>query len=520
MYSSPIILSLHLMLFFVRNNLADNHNPPSQLSDTISKIDHIKNEEEEEEKVALEKLKELQTLTPNSKTRAKWALSHWVLDRRLAGLAKESGEKQKPTENPADYYPAEVDMLKAAHLMLLRRIGFQPISGDRLTSLKDFIDLLIENLPENTEWNLNGTSALSSDAAGTEHDVRPSYPLEKTRTAIEFLKKLRAAIPGLIKTIKDDKTKPKEERKEDGNEGNKEEKKEISLADWRDKYIELATNKYTSELDAAKWDHCITHGDTGIPRDYLCGVWTLLHVLTVNFYKKHKHKTLEPEARLKPLHVIRAWVASYLMCDECQTHFAEMTNDENGEYPMTAEKVPDNSDVFMYVVGAHNSVNLRVGIKNGHDPKYTKQIFPALFLCNNCWKADLTENKPALTRFIVRLKSNYMQQLKGFDKKLVISMEQKQVRCSIPQGKKAYACELCGKSYDSNGSLTRHHTLEHSIEKKAYCLLESQKSFPPFIAFAPCGQNANNLTVYHTLFRRLCSEERKGKAVGNNRADT
>lgn len=55
----------------------------------------------------------------------------------------------------------------------------------------------------------------------------------------------------------------------------------------------------------------------------------------------------------------------------------------------------------MYVVGAHNSVNLRVGIKNGHDPKYTKQIFPALFLCNNCWKADLTENKPALTRFIV-----------------------------------------------------------------------------------------------------------------------
>ncbi|KAI1721413.1 erv1 / alr family domain-containing protein [Ditylenchus destructor] len=420
MYSSPIILSFHLMLFLVRNILADNQNPPSQLSDAISKI--------KTEADALDGLKELGTYTPTSKQKALGVLNKWVLHKRLEKLEEkkkleELGDNEKPTENPADYYPAEVDMLKAVHLILYQRLGFLPISGDRLTSLKDFIDLLIEYLPENTEWKSNETSALSSDAAGTEHSARPCYPLIKTRAAIKFLKMLKVAIPGPTKISNDDKAKPNEDRIET----DKEEKKEISPADWKKKYDELATDEFPSEfshLGTAEWDHCITNGVTGIPRDYLCGVWTLLHVLTVNFYKKHKHKTLEPKARLKPLHVIRAWVASYLMCDECQTHFAIMTDDKNGEYPMTAEKVPKISDVFMYVVGAHNSVNLRVGIKNGHDPKYTKQMFPPSFLCNNCWNADWT----------IQLKRNYMQQLTELDKisqTLLISMEQKQIRCSM-----------------------------------------------------------------------------------------
>ncbi|TKR83213.1 hypothetical protein L596_016838 [Steinernema carpocapsae] len=143
----------------------------------------------------------------------------------------------------------------------------------------------------------------------------------------------------------------------------------------------------------ATWVAC--KGSKDYLRGYTCGLWTLMHAVTVEAYKQDgQNSNFKPVVDvLEPIH---QFIFNYLSCSECAKNFDHMTEKNH----LSAVTRPE--DVIMWLWRAHNNVNKRLSGSAGDDPSFRKRQFPPAEICHDCVDAADIYNEANVLSFMQR----------------------------------------------------------------------------------------------------------------------
>ncbi|KAK8913713.1 Sulfhydryl oxidase 1 [Platanthera zijinensis] len=124
------------------------------------------------------------------------------------------------------------------------------------------------------------------------------------------------------------------------------------------------------EVPRGYWIFC--RGSKNDTRGYSCGLWILLHSLSVRIG--------DGEAQLT-FTVICEFVHNFFTCEECRRHFQEMCSSAPAPFNTTRALV-------LWLWRSHNIVNERLMREEKEletsDPRYPKMIWPPKKLCPSC----------------------------------------------------------------------------------------------------------------------------------------
>ncbi|CAF1145308.1 unnamed protein product [Rotaria sp. Silwood1] len=142
------------------------------------------------------------------------------------------------------------------------------------------------------------------------------------------------------------------------------------------------------KLPELKFDHC--NGSDSTKRGYPCTLWVLFHSMTIKQVQLDEQNKLP--SNVKPFDLIlsiRNFIGKFFLCQECVTHFLNMTlNAEN--------EINSYKQCVLYLWRSHNIVNKRLRYENdSNDPNWPKIPFPNQQQCNKCIE-KLDENDDAL----------------------------------------------------------------------------------------------------------------------------
>ncbi|XP_051166637.1 sulfhydryl oxidase 2-like isoform X2 [Leptopilina boulardi] len=128
---------------------------------------------------------------------------------------------------------------------------------------------------------------------------------------------------------------------------------------------------YSGNLE---WIGC--RGSTSTYRGYPCGLWTMFHMLTVNYANNNIDDVdYDPAKVLRAMH---GYVKHFFGCAECSQHFLEMSN----RTKIFDVKSEDESILWLW--RAHNEVNKRLAGDSTEDPQHKKIQYPAKNDCPLC----------------------------------------------------------------------------------------------------------------------------------------
>uniref|UniRef100_A0A7E4VNB3 Sulfhydryl oxidase n=1 Tax=Panagrellus redivivus TaxID=6233 RepID=A0A7E4VNB3_PANRE len=149
----------------------------------------------------------------------------------------------------------------------------------------------------------------------------------------------------------------------------------ITAESWIAKVAELQTDLGHPLPANASWVAC--KGSKPYLRGYTCGLWTLMHAVTVQAYadEKDNHGFKPVVEVLEPIH---QFIYHYLSCEICAKNFHHMT--EANELSLVTRP----EDVILWLWRAHNNVNRRLAGDASEDPSYPKRQFPDAALCHDC----------------------------------------------------------------------------------------------------------------------------------------
>uniref|UniRef100_A0A158Q8B1 Sulfhydryl oxidase n=1 Tax=Elaeophora elaphi TaxID=1147741 RepID=A0A158Q8B1_9BILA len=135
-------------------------------------------------------------------------------------------------------------------------------------------------------------------------------------------------------------------------------------------------------------------------RGFSCGVWTIIHSMSVQAYKIEKDNPNfnANDDLIEPFH---QFIWNFFGCSECATHFHEGISRRN----MTEVVTP--GDGIMWFWMTHNIVNKYIANKASEDPAFPKQQFPPASLCPQCRRDGEFDTKAVLDFMI-----NYYGDLK------------------------------------------------------------------------------------------------------------
>ncbi|XP_068641026.1 sulfhydryl oxidase 2 isoform X1 [Aristolochia californica] len=125
------------------------------------------------------------------------------------------------------------------------------------------------------------------------------------------------------------------------------------------------------------WIFC--RGSKNDTRGFSCGLWVLLHSLSVRIEDGESHLTFTS---------ICEFVQNFFICEECRQHFYKMCS---------SVSVPFNStrDFTLWLWATHNEVNKRLMKEEADlgtgDPKFPKMIWPPKQLCSSCYLSSSKE---------------------------------------------------------------------------------------------------------------------------------
>ncbi|MFH4976449.1 hypothetical protein AB6A40_003158 [Gnathostoma spinigerum] len=180
------------------------------------------------------------------------------------------------------------------------------------------------------------------------------------------------------------------------------------LDDWlKTKEVAISNKEWTDEVEKVQselghplpsnltWMAC--RGSEPHLRGYTCGLWTLMHVLTVNAYKAGKNNaSFNPVPTvLEPIH---QFIYRFLSCKVCGMHFHR-----NAEKTLGLISHPD--DTVLWLWKAHNIANKVLAGKESDDPAFPKRQFPPPSLCPQCWENGQF-NDEEVKNFLVRYYSD------------------------------------------------------------------------------------------------------------------
>ena len=116
---------------------------------------------------------------------------------------------------------------------------------------------------------------------------------------------------------------------------------------------------------------------------YPCGIWTMWHVLTVQYYLKNINDRRPSNQNRKVLNAMVGYMGSFFGCRACAEHFFNMT--KNGT--LVEKKVQTAADNVIFLWEMHNRVNMRLRRDESrtNDPAYPKMVFPDVEHCKLCY---------------------------------------------------------------------------------------------------------------------------------------
>ncbi|CEF63367.1 XPG/Rad2 endonuclease, eukaryotes family and XPG N-terminal domain and XPG-I domain and Thioredoxin-like fold domain and Thioredoxin domain and ERV/ALR sulfhydryl oxidase domain and 5'-3' exonuclease, C-terminal domain-containing protein [Strongyloides ratti] len=149
----------------------------------------------------------------------------------------------------------------------------------------------------------------------------------------------------------------------------------ITADEWIIKLNELQVQLGNPIPYTINWVAC--KGSKSYFRGYTCGLWSLMHTITVEAYLSSKD---DPNFNPKNdvLEPIKGFIVNYLSCEICAKNFQHMTEKNN------LELVTRPEDAVMWLWRAHNNVNRRLSGEASEDPMYPKRQFPNKEICPNC----------------------------------------------------------------------------------------------------------------------------------------
>lgn len=139
----------------------------------------------------------------------------------------------------------------------------------------------------------------------------------------------------------------------------------------------------------SKWIGC--KGSKEEYRGYPCGLWTMFHMLTVNFAILNKDAKHEPR---KILEAMYGYIQYFFGCADCSQHFVQMAS-KNKMF-----EVSNINDSILWLWSAHNEVNARLSGDNTEDPEYKKIQYPAKKYCPSCKYENNTWNEENVLHYL------------------------------------------------------------------------------------------------------------------------
>ncbi|XP_051172729.1 sulfhydryl oxidase 2-like [Leptopilina boulardi] len=138
--------------------------------------------------------------------------------------------------------------------------------------------------------------------------------------------------------------------------------------------LELQNSLSPIYSEEDKWIGC--QGSTDIHRGYPCGLWTMFHLLTVNYANKNINEQGHDPALA--LRAIYGYVKYFFSCEECSENFLEMAEKDK------IFEVKDVNESILWLWRAHNDVNRRLAGDITEDPEHKKIQYPSINECPEC----------------------------------------------------------------------------------------------------------------------------------------
>lgn len=127
------------------------------------------------------------------------------------------------------------------------------------------------------------------------------------------------------------------------------------------------------EVPRGYWIFC--RGSKNDTRGFSCGLWVLLHSLSVRIDDGESQFTFT---------AVCDFIHNFFVCEECRQHFYQMCSSVTSPFNKTR-------DFALWLWSTHNQVNerlmkLEASLKTG-DPKFPKIIWPPKQLCSSCYRS-------------------------------------------------------------------------------------------------------------------------------------
>eukprot|EP00924_Labyrinthula_sp_SR-Ha-C_P015499 snap_masked-scaffold_4-processed-gene-1.1-mRNA-1 protein AED:1.00 eAED:1.00 QI:0/-1/0/0/-1/1/1/0/295 len=122
--------------------------------------------------------------------------------------------------------------------------------------------------------------------------------------------------------------------------------------------------------------------DFKICKGYTCGLWHTFHSMSITLHKlqSSQHFNLND---LQTLEVIRDWIESFFLCDECRQHFLAFADEELGK---SLRLRGNEFDLSLFLWRVHNDVNTRTKVEE--EENMLDVLWPRKLECNSCWDGD------------------------------------------------------------------------------------------------------------------------------------
>ncbi|KAL6609524.1 hypothetical protein ACP70R_039493 [Stipagrostis hirtigluma subsp. patula] len=128
------------------------------------------------------------------------------------------------------------------------------------------------------------------------------------------------------------------------------------------------------EVPRGYWMFC--RGSKSETRGFSCGLWVLLHSLTVRIGDGESQSTFTS---------ICDFIHNFFICEECRRHFYEMCSSVSIPFKSTR-------GLALWLWSAHNKVNERLMKEEKNlgtdDPSFPKVIWPPKQLCPSCYRSS------------------------------------------------------------------------------------------------------------------------------------
>lgn len=143
-----------------------------------------------------------------------------------------------------------------------------------------------------------------------------------------------------------------------------------------------------------QWIGC--KGSTNSYRGYPCGLWTMFHMLTVNF-------ALEPnkvpradfsQDHTAVLRAMHSYIGIFFGCADCATHFVKMAS-KNRIFDTHSR-----DEAVLWLWRAHNEVNARLSGDATEDPEHKKIQYPAVEHCPVCRYVNGSWNEEEVLKYL------------------------------------------------------------------------------------------------------------------------